>query len=147
MTPTLASLSATGLPTVWVPAIWVVVGRVAVAAVWVYEGLVAKLLRTRPDEAAILEAVPVIGGPALGVAIGVWELVLAAAVLAGRPSFLPRLPVLVAAAQTLTLAVFNLGGLVFAGEQIADAAHLLITNAALLVLVWGIALARPGERP
>ena len=42
--------------------------------------------------------------------------------------------------QTLVLAGFNTGGLIFGGDEIAEPAHLLVTNLALLALVWLVAL-------
>ncbi len=118
--------------------VWMVwLGRVAVAAVWVYEGLVAKIIGSRADEQAILASVPVLGAHAgaLAIMIGGWALLLALMVLLGR------LPRVAAVAQTLTLMAFNAGGLIFGGAEIADPAHLLITNAAFLVLAWTIAAA------
>jgi uncharacterized membrane protein YphA (DoxX/SURF4 family) len=117
-------------------------GRLAVAAVWVYEGLVAKIIGSRADEQAILASVPVLGAYAglLAVLIGAWELLLAILVLIGR------LPRLVALAQTLTLVAFNAGGLLVGRAQIADPAHLLVTNAAFLVLAWTVAAALHSRR-
>ena len=45
-------------------------------------------------------------------------------------------PVLVAALQTVTLVVFNAGGLIFAGDAIADPGALVTGNLALLALAW-----------
>ncbi len=113
------------------------VGRLAIAAVWVYEGLVAKIVGSRADEAAILGTVPVLGAQpqVLAWVVGGWELLLAIMVLLGR------LPRLVAVAQTATLVIFNAGGLVLAGAQIPEPAHLLVTNLAFLVLAWVVAAA------
>ncbi|WP_346052353.1 DoxX-like family protein [Amycolatopsis dongchuanensis] len=115
---------------------WVPPG--AVAAVWVYEGLVAKLLGARPDERAIVAAVPVLGAAAgvLLVLIGLAEIGLGLWVLTG---WAPRTA---AAVQTALLAVFNGGGLLFGGGQIAEPLNLVLHNVVLLVLAWLVATRR-----
>ena len=112
---------------------WVPPG--VVAAVWVYEGLVAKLLGARPDERAIVSSVPVLGaaaGVVLAV-IGLAEIGLGLWVLTGRA------PRTAAAAQTVLLAGFNAGGLLFGGGQIAEPLNLVLHNVVLLVLAWLVA--------
>lgn len=124
---------------------WLVgVGQVAIALVWLYEGLVAKLLRARADEIDIIAAVPFlpdVWSGALVTVIGGYEVLLALWVLVGR------LPGLAALVQTLTLIVFNLGGLLFGGEFIGEPAHLLVNNLVLLVLVWTVAVALRSRVP
>ncbi|MGY4720119.1 DoxX-like family protein [Naumannella cuiyingiana] len=120
-----------------VPSAALAAGRVALALVWLYQGLVAKIIGLRADELDILAAVPGIGPEHARLAvilIGAYELGIALAVLA-------RLrPVLVAALQTVTLVVFNAGGLIFAGDAIADPGALVTGNLALLALAWLVAL-------
>ena len=115
---------------------WVPPG--AVAAVWIYEGLVVKLLGARPDERAVVESVPVLGAAAavVLVLIGLAEIALGAWVLAG---WAPRTA---AAVQTALLAGFNAGGLVFGGGSIAEPLNLVLHNAVLLVLAWLVAIRR-----
>ncbi|ROS39103.1 DoxX-like family protein [Amycolatopsis thermoflava] len=115
---------------------WVPPG--AVAAVWVYEGLVAKVLGARPDERAIVESVPVLGGAAavVLVLIGLAEIALGGWVLTG---WAPRTA---AAVQTALLAGFNAGGLAFGGGHIAEPLNLVLHNVVLLVLAWLVALRR-----
>lgn len=107
-------------------------GQLALAAVWLYEGLVAKLLGGRPDEAAIMIGLPLPEHliAVLPRVIGGYEVLMAIWILLGVA---PRLAAL---AQTLTLIAFNVGGLVFGREHIADPAHLIVNNAALLALAW-----------
>ena len=66
------------------PPFWLI--RVAVAAVWLYEGLWCKLLRGQPHELEVVEAVPYFG-PRVGalflMALGAVEVALGAWVLTG----------------------------------------------------------------
>ncbi|MEV4135752.1 DoxX-like family protein [Dactylosporangium sp. NPDC049742] len=106
--------------------------RAAVAAVWLYEGLWCKLLHGDPDQEKIVAAAPLLG-PAALTGIGLVEVALAAWVLTGR------WPRAAAATQTVLLVAFNAGGLLFAGDHIADAGRMLTSNAALLALAWLLA--------
>jgi uncharacterized membrane protein YphA (DoxX/SURF4 family) len=114
--------------------------RVAVAVVWLYEGLWCKLLGGDGDQRAIVAAVPLLP-PALTVAaltgIGLAEVGIAAWVLTGR-----RVRA-AAVTQTVLLVTFNVGGLLFAGDRIGDAGRMLTANAALLALVWLLATTPP----
>jgi hypothetical protein len=113
------------------PPIWLI--RVAVAAVWIYEGLWCKLLGRQPHELEVVEAVPYFG-PRVGalflqvlgvveVALGVWTLTANA-------------PLLCAAAQTLLLVALNASGLIWARHIIHDPGGMVVKNFAFLVLVW-----------
>lgn len=124
---------------------WLVgLGQLSIALVWLYEGLVAKILGARADESDIIASVPFLPeswSGTLVIMIGCYEVLLALWVLIGR---LPRLAAL---AQTLTLLVFNAGGLLFGGDFIGAPVHLLVNNLVLLVLVWTVASALRTRRP
>jgi hypothetical protein len=113
------------------PPFWLI--RVAVAAVWLYEGLWCKLLRGQPHEFEIVEAVPYFG-PRIGTSVllmlGVVETALAAWTLSAAS------PVMCAVAQTLLLIALNGNGLLWARHLIADPAGMIVKNFAFLVLVW-----------
>ncbi|MEV4508213.1 DoxX-like family protein [Dactylosporangium sp. NPDC049525] len=118
--------------------------RAAVAAVWLYEGLWCKVLGGDGDQQAIVAAVPLLP-PALAAAaltgIGLAEVAVAAWVLTGRRARAA------AVTQTVLLVAFNAGGLLFAGDRIADAGRMLTANAALLALVWLLATPRTQSAP
>jgi hypothetical protein len=107
--------------------------RVAVAAVWLYEGLWCKLLGRETHQLRIVEAVPCLGHRAgalflklLGVAetgLGLW-------VLTGL------LPGSCALAQTVLLVLLNGGGLLWARRLIHDPAGMVVKNLAFLMLAW-----------
>jgi uncharacterized membrane protein YphA (DoxX/SURF4 family) len=115
-------------------------GRVAIAAVWLYHGVWNKLLAPAGRHAGIVASAPAIGGlsPVTTLAIvGIGEVLLAAWVVSGRGR---RLAAIV---QTLVLVAMNVGGLVWANDQIADPGGMIVQNVAFLVLVWIVAIARP----
>jgi uncharacterized membrane protein YphA (DoxX/SURF4 family) len=117
--------------------------RAAVAAVWLYEGLWCKILGADANQRSIVAGVP--GLPAAWVTaalvgIGVLETAVGGWVLSGAKA---RLAALV---QTGLLAVFNAGGLVFAGARIAEPGRMLTQNAVLLAVVWLLA-EQPVRRP
>jgi hypothetical protein len=113
------------------PPYWLI--RLAVAAVWLYEGLWCKLLDGQPHELEVVAAVPNYG-PRFGalflkllgaveIALGVWALTVYA-------------PVLCALAQTLLLVTLNANGLIWARHVIHDPWGMVVKNFAFLVLVW-----------
>ena len=107
--------------------------RIAIAAVWLYEGLWCKVLGRMPGQGDIVASVPFLGpgrGPGLLTAIGVVECGLALWVLGGWA------PVWAAAIQTLLLVGMNSFGLVFARRLIHDPGGMVVKNFAFLVLVW-----------
>ena len=113
------------------PPFWLI--RMAVAAVWLYEGLWCKLLRGEPRQFEIVEAVPRFGPRAGGTflkVLGLAEVAMAAWVLSGLS------PVACAMAQTLLLVTLNAGGLFWARRLIHDPAGMVIKNFAFLVLAW-----------
>jgi len=113
------------------PPWWLI--HVAVAAVWLYEGLWCKLLGREPNQARVVGAVPQLGArfsvPFLKM-LGIVEVVLALWVLSRLA------PVLCALAQTVLLVALNICGLLFARELIHDPPGMLVKNFAFLVLVW-----------
>lgn len=113
------------------PPLWLI--HVAVAAVWLYEGLWCKLLNGEPHQMEVVRAVPRFG-PRVGVlalkALGVAEVALAVWVLSGVA------PVACATVQTVLLVLLNANGLLWARQLIHDPAGMVIKNAAFLVLAW-----------
>ncbi len=114
--------------------------RLAVALVWLYQGLWCKVLGRCPGHRAIVEAVPFLKGQLEGQAgavalatLGLIETGLAVWVLLG---WRPRLA---AAAQTLLLVAMNGGGLLWGRDHIADPGAMLTQNLAFLTLVWLVA--------
>ncbi len=107
--------------------------HVAVAAVWLYEGLWCKLLNGEPRQVQVVEAVPNFG-PRIGTvflkALGVVEVALALWVLSGLA------PLLCAVAQTLLLVSLNTCGLVWARNIIHDPGGMVVKNFSFLVLAW-----------
>ena len=110
--------------------------RVAVAAVWIYEGLWCKLLGGQPYELEAVRAVPYFG-PRIGglflqtlglveVGLGLWTLSAAA-------------PLPCAIAQTSLLVALNASGLLVAHRIIHDPGGMVVKNFAFLVLVWVMA--------
>ena len=113
------------------PPFWLI--RVAVAAVWLYEGLWCKLLRGQPHELAVVEAVPYFGpriGAAFLMTLGAVEVGLAAWVLTGIE------PWWCALVQTLLLVTLNVNGLIWSRHIIHDPGGMVVKNSAFLVLVW-----------
>ena len=107
--------------------------HVAVAAVWLYEGLWCKLLRGEPRQAKIVEAVPHYGlhfGAAFLRALGIVEVVIALWVLSRLQ------PVACAVVQTVLLITLNAGGLRWARHLIHDPPGMVVKNFAFLVLAW-----------
>jgi SAM-dependent methyltransferase len=116
--------------------------RLAVALVWLYQGLWCKLLGRCPGHRAIVQAVPGLSGGAGTVVLaglGTIEVGLALWVLSGwRPRW-------AAAAQTLLLVEMNGGGLLWGRGHIADPGAMITQNLAFLTLVWLVA-GRAAER-
>jgi hypothetical protein len=113
------------------PPLWLI--HVAVAAVWLYEGLWCKLLNGEPRQVQVVEAVPG-HGPRLGVpflkSLGFVEIALAIWVLSGIA------PLLCALVQTVLLVALNVGGLLWARHIIHDPGGMVVKNFAFLVLAW-----------
>jgi uncharacterized membrane protein YphA (DoxX/SURF4 family) len=114
--------------------------RVAVAAVWIYEGLWLKVLRPAPHELALVAAVaPAPLSPArFLLLIGCGETLLGLAVLSGlyaRP---------LAFFQGTLLVLMNFLGILFGGGSIADPVGLVIRNVTLLLCIAALGLHGPG---
>jgi hypothetical protein len=110
--------------------------QIAVAAVWLYEGLWCKLLGGIPLQVEVVEAVPLVDariGAWLLRAIGVVECALALWVLSGW------LPFVAAFAQTALLVGMNSCGLLWARHIIPDPGGMVVKNFAFLVLAWVVA--------
>ena len=124
--------------TALLPPFWLI--RLAVAAVWFYEGLWCKLLRGEPRQFQVVEAVPHYG-PRIGAlflkALGAAEVGLAVWALSGIA------PLPCAVTQTLLLVTLNANGLLWARHIIHDPAGMVVKNFAFLVLVW-VSASLPG---
>ena len=114
-----------------VPPLWLI--QVAVAGVWLYEGLWNKLLGRERRQIEVVEAVPYYG-PRIGkgflLALGAVETSMAAWVLSGIA------PVPCALAQTLLLVALNANGLLWSRHIIHDPGGMVVKNFAFLVLAW-----------
>jgi uncharacterized membrane protein YphA (DoxX/SURF4 family) len=113
------------------PPIWLV--RIAVAGVWIYEGLWCKILGRAPNELRVVQAVPHYGEPIGAIvllALGWIELALGLWVLSGIA------PGVCALVQTLLLVGMNGAGLLFSRHVIHDPAGMVFKNFAFLVLAW-----------
>ena len=104
--------------------------RVAVCAVWLYEGLWCKLLYREQGESQIIEMVPYVGPRGGKLVLGVIEVAITVWALSGWASGWCAL------AQTLLLLLLNTGGLLWARQLIHDPGGMIIGNGAFLVLVW-----------
>jgi uncharacterized membrane protein YphA (DoxX/SURF4 family) len=113
------------------PPFWLV--RVAVAGVWIYEGLWCKILGRAENELRVVEAVPRYGaryGRPFLAALGWAELALGLWVLSGfAPGFC-------ALAQTVLLVALNANGLLWSRHLIEDPGGMVLKNFAFLVLTW-----------
>jgi uncharacterized membrane protein YphA (DoxX/SURF4 family) len=120
-----------------------IVMRVAIAAVWLYEGLWCKILGRLPSQAQVVASVPGLGprfGQPFLKVLGVVEVLLALWVLSGI------FPGVCAIAETTLLVLLNVNGLLWARHIIHDPAGMIVKNVAFLVLVW-VCGALPGGRP
>jgi uncharacterized membrane protein YphA (DoxX/SURF4 family) len=117
--------------------------RLAIALVWLYQGLWCKVLGGAPRHEAVIASAPFIG-PAEArvamVAIGLVECGLAAWVLLGRQRRWAAL------AQTALLAGMNVAGLVWARSLLADPAGMILQNFAFVLLSWIAAEDRGPDR-
>ena len=110
--------------------------RMAIAAVWLYQGGWCKLIAPNERHLKIVTDVPGVGpvhARKLLALVGSVEVALAAWVLSGRA------PRTAAAAQTALLGAMNGGGLLFSRRTIPDPANMLTQNLALVALIWSTA--------
>lgn len=119
--------------------------RLAVAAVWIYEGLWLKVVRPSMHELAVAQSVTI--GPLSPVTllrvIGVGETLMGLGVLSGRYArFLAWF-------QGAVLVLMNAVGILFAGDAIPDPAGLVIHNLPLLacIVVLGVCGPASAARP
>jgi uncharacterized membrane protein len=113
------------------PPLWLL--QVAVAAVWLYEGLWCKVLGRSRHEFEVVEQVPFLApatSHALLRVLGLVETALGVWILAGWQ------PIAAAFAQTALLVALNSAGIYFSRQRIPDPAGMLVKNAAFLVLAW-----------
>ena len=110
--------------------------RLAIAAVWLYQGGWCKLVAPNERHMRVVADLPGVG-PAHArkvlALIGSVEVGLAAWVLSGRA------PKTAAAAQTALLGAMNGGGLLFSRGTIAEPAAMVTQNLALVALIWSTA--------
>lgn len=115
---------------------WTVPGkliRVAIALVWLYQGLWCKVLGGVPRHEAVIATVPFIGsagGHIALIALGLLECGIALWVLSGRRM---REAAIV---QTVLLAAMNSGGLIWAAHLIPDPAGMVLENFTFVLLIW-----------
>jgi uncharacterized membrane protein YphA (DoxX/SURF4 family) len=107
--------------------------RVAIALVWLYEGVWCKLLGRMPHQVDVVAAHPMFGPTSAQWvlrAIGALEVLLALWVLSGWE------PWWAALVQTVVLVGMNANGVLFSREHIHDPAGMVVKNFALVVLMW-----------
>jgi hypothetical protein len=107
--------------------------HLAVAGVWLYEGLWCKLLSGEPRQVQVVEAVPRYGprtGPMFLKLLGVVEVGVALWALSDLA------PLICALVQTVLLISLNAAGLLWARHIIHDPAGMVVKNFAFLVLAW-----------
>jgi len=107
--------------------------RLAIALVWLYQGLWCKVLGGVPRHEAVIAAVPFIG-PAAGhsalIALGLLECGIGLWVLSGR--WMRQ----AATVQTVLVVAMNTGGLIWASHLIPDPAGMVLQNFTFLLLIW-----------
>jgi len=116
---------------------WTVPGnkliRLAIALIWLYQGLWCKVLGGIPRQEAVIAAAPFVGSAAghiTLIALGLLECGIAVWVLSGRGM---RQAAIV---QTVLLAAMNAGGLIWAARSIPDPAGMVLQNFAFVLLIW-----------
>ncbi len=107
--------------------------RIAIAAVWIYEGLWCKVLGRLPDQQVTAATVPFIG-PKFAhlflIGLGMLECALGIWTLSGWQLWWAAL------VQTVLLAGMNTCGLIWARRSIHDPAGMLVKNFAFVILMW-----------
>jgi uncharacterized membrane protein YphA (DoxX/SURF4 family) len=106
---------------------------VAVALVWLYEGLWCKVLGGSRHEIEVVEAAPLFSPNVAALflrALGVLETMLAVWVLTGWQ------PLWAAVVQTTLLVSLNTAGIMWSRHLIPDPPGMLVKNFAFLILVW-----------
>lgn len=111
----------------------ILLGRVAIAGVWLFQGLWCKVLGRVPRHARVVEATPLFGRRGAGwflVSLGWLEVLLACWVLSGIALQEAAL------VQTALLVMMNTGGIMWARHIIADPVGMLFQNFAFVMLIW-----------
>ena len=110
--------------------------RLAIAAIWLYQGGWCKLIAPNERHTRIVGGLPGVGTrharKVLGL-VGAVEVGLAVWVLSGRA------PRTAAGAQTAMLGAMNGGGLLFSRSEIAEPAAMVTQNLGLVALIWSAA--------
>ncbi len=113
-----------------------VFARLAIAAIWLYQGGWCKLIAPNERHLRVVASVPGVGRRharrVLGL-VGAAEVGLAFWGLSGRA------PRMAAAAQTALLGAMNGGGLLFSRDEIAEPGAMVTQNLALVALIWSTA--------
>lgn len=107
--------------------------RLAIAAIWLYQGGWCKLISPNERHVRIVGGLPGVGprhARKVLALVGAAEVGLAAWVLSGRA------PRTAAAVQTTMLGAMNGGGLLFSRGAIAEPAAMVTQNLALVALIW-----------
>jgi DoxX-like family len=121
------------VPTIAIAFPSLIIIRVSVAAVWLYEGLWCKILSRSHSQVDVVTAVPrlgpLFGSPFLKV-LGVVEVALSMWVMTGIA------PGTCTVVQTALLIVLNVNGLIWARQIIHEPLGMVVKNTAFLVLVW-----------
>jgi hypothetical protein len=107
--------------------------RVAIAAVWLYEGVWCKLLGRGPGQLDVVRAAPFLNERRAALflrGLGTVETALGLWVLSGWFSGLCAL------AQTALLVGLNSGGLLWARSRIHDPAGMVVKNLSFLLFAW-----------
>ena len=110
--------------------------RLAIAAVWLYQGGWCKLIAPNDRHLQVVAGLPGVGpvhARKVLRLVGGIEVALAAWVLSGRA------PRTAATAQTALLGAMNGGGLLFARGAIAEPGGMVTQNLALVALIWSAA--------
>jgi len=115
--------------------------RVAIAIVWLYEGVWCKLFARGPGQLEVVAAVPFLGerrSTQFLRALGLVETTVGLWVLSGL------FPGYCALAQTGLLVGLNSAGLFWARQRIHDPAGMVVKNACFLLLAWTSAALQQG---
>jgi uncharacterized membrane protein YphA (DoxX/SURF4 family) len=113
---------------------WWCLLRIAVALVWIYQGLWHKLLAVDARHLEIVAAASALLPPrfALGL-IGLSETIIAVSILCRWKQRM------FAWLQIGMLVVMNAGGIIFAGDKIPDIGGMLTMNLVFVLAIWGLA--------
>lgn len=112
------------------------VARLALALVWLHQGMWCKVLGHAPSHRRIVAAVPFVGSAharAALTSIGTLECAIGIWVLTGRDCWQAAL------AQTILLAAMNAGALLWTPSLVSDRAAMVLQNFAFVCLAWMVA--------